>query len=144
MTFAPVKVLTYPISMTKASCVALAVLMLASGPALAAGEYAPACGGLKPSGGYPTFCSIPTTPTDVRAPAEFKDAVVGARRAGRRLVRLNATAPISLIAGDTERFAAAAKAYAAPPPPESAPGLEDTKAFEAEARQRAIVPAKPR
>ena len=48
--------------------------MLASGPALAAGEYAPACGGLKPPGGYPTFCSIPKTPTDVRAPAEFKDA----------------------------------------------------------------------
>jgi hypothetical protein len=106
-------------------------------------QTSPSCG---PGGiprGYPTFCSIPQIPTNVRPPEAFKSAVVETRRAGRQLVQQNAAAPTSLGFGEAEDFAEHARTYAAPPPPEVEPAL-DTSAFEAEARRRVAVPPKPR
>jgi len=103
----------------------------------------PPCGPAGIAPGYPTFCSIPQIPTNVRPPEAFKSAVVETRRAGRQVVELNAAAPTSLRLGEAEEFAQDARVYAAPPPPEAGPAL-DTSAFEAEALRRVAVPPKPR
>jgi hypothetical protein len=76
---------------------------------------------------FPTFCQIPTAPSDVRGPAAFKAGVVDTRLAGARVVALSAPETFSLH--DTEAFVGMAKAEAAPPPPMSPPGDEGTDAF---------------
>ncbi|MBA3811117.1 MAG: hypothetical protein H0X27_05635 [Caulobacteraceae bacterium] len=90
---------------------------------------------------YPTFCSIPSAPTDVRGAAAFKAEVVATRMAGARLVR--STAPDTFSVAGTEAFAAGARADAAPPPPITTPSQSDTAAFVKASRARATPPARP-
>jgi len=88
---------------------------------------------------YPSFCSIPATPTNIRSAQSFKAAVVTTRLSGARLV--SRTAPGTWTLADTAAFAQAAANEAAPPPPMgSAP---DTSAFIAQSRARATPPPKP-
>lgn len=90
---------------------------------------------------YPTFCSIPPTPTGVRQPATFKAAVFDTRFAGARLV--HQTAPSTFSLGDTDAYAAAGRAEAAPPPPMTAPA-DAAEDFAKAARDRAKPPKRPR
>ncbi|HSZ53883.1 MAG TPA: hypothetical protein VK801_20120 [Caulobacteraceae bacterium] len=92
-------------------------------------------------GGYPSFCSIPLPPTDVRTAAEFKTAVVDARVAGRSLTRATARMHWSLTPGETEAFAAQARAQATPPPPLTPPG--EAEEFARRAREEATPPPRP-
>jgi hypothetical protein len=91
--------------------------------------------------GYPSFCSIPQPPTDVRTVAEFRKAVVEASAAGRSLTRATAKMQWSLSPGQAEPFAAQARAEATPPPPMTTPG--DTEEFARRAREEATPPPKP-
>ncbi|MEP6967203.1 MAG: hypothetical protein ABI906_03905 [Pseudomonadota bacterium] len=91
--------------------------------------------------GYPTFCSIPQAPTDVRDAAAFKADVVATRLAGARLVRT--TAPDTFSVSGTEAFAAGARQDAAPPPPITTPSQADTAAFVKASKARATPPARP-
>lgn len=91
---------------------------------------------------YPTFCSIPPTPAGVRGAKAFRGAVVETRIAGARLV--SQTEPSTFSLGDTDAFAAAARAEAAPPPPMTTPGEAATEDFAATGRQRVTPPARPR
>ncbi len=87
---------------------------------------------------YPDFCSIPPTPTDVRAAAGFKTAVVDTRLAGARLIKR--TGPESFSLEGTDAFAAAAKRDAAPPPPMATPADAPTDAFISQLKARASPP----
>ncbi|MGI9168648.1 MAG: hypothetical protein ACR2FH_00530 [Caulobacteraceae bacterium] len=91
---------------------------------------------------YPTFCSIPPTPTDVRDAAAFRGAVAKARIAGANLARPSAPSTFSLQ--DTGDFAASAREEAAPPPPITTPDQADAEAFAKAARARATPPHRPR
>ena len=93
------------------------------------------------NGGYPSFCSIPQPPRDVRTAAEFKTAVVDARVAGRSLTRATARMHWSLTPGETAAFAAQARAQATPPPPMTPPG--GTEEFARRAREEATPPPRP-
>lgn len=91
---------------------------------------------------YPTFCSIPPIPADVRGAAAYKADVVATRLAGARLVR--ATGPDTFSISGTDDFAGGAKLRATPPPPITTPGQADTAAFEKASRARAAPPPRPR
>jgi len=91
---------------------------------------------------YPAFCSIPPTPAGVRGAKAFKSAVVETRVAGARLVAR--TAPSTFSLEDTDGFAAAARAEAAPPPPMITPGDAATEDFAASGRKRVTPPPRPR
>ncbi len=91
---------------------------------------------------YPTFCSIPPTPSGVRQPTAFKAAVVDTRVAGARLVRQ--TAPSTFSLGDTDAYAAAGRAEATPPPPMTTPSDAAAEDFARAARARAKPPKRPR
>ena len=93
-------------------------------------------------GGYPTFCSIPKPPTDLKSPATIHHEVLEARLAGRDLV--NATQPSTFTLDDTAGFAQRAITEAAPPPPVTTPSDADTEAFVKAARATAIPPKHPR
>jgi hypothetical protein len=91
--------------------------------------------------GYPSFCSIPLPPTDVRTAAQFKTSVINARIAGRSLTRATARMHWSLTPGETEAFAAQARAQATPPPPMTPPG--EAEEFARRAREEATPPPRP-
>ena len=89
---------------------------------------------------FPTFCSIPPIPRDVRSAAQYKAAVVDTRLAGRDLTRDSAESTFSLTG--TDDFAAGARNEAAPPPPMDNPE-GDTAAFVDAAKKRATPPPRP-
>ncbi len=91
---------------------------------------------------YPTFCSIPATPTDVRAPGDFRSAVVDTRMAGANLVAEDGPSSFSL--NGTDDFAAAARGEAVAPPPMTTPQDAPTDAFVKQMRSRATPPPRPR
>jgi hypothetical protein len=130
--------LTRPTPIAKALATAAGLLSLAASASDAAtGPSACARG----AGGYPSFCDIPRTPTDVRGARAFKTAVVDTRLAGRRVVRATSPGAFGLPLGQAEAFSRAARAEAAPPPAEAAaaPG-QNTEAEAAELRRRAAPP----
>jgi len=96
-----------------------------------------------PSVAYPTFCSIPKRPMDVRAPAAFKAAVLDTRRTGAALLRASAPGTFELPATGGGDFASEARAEAAPPPPMNAQNVTDAMAFARDARARAAPPKRP-
>jgi hypothetical protein len=91
---------------------------------------------------YPTFCAIPTVPTDVRTAGAFKAAVVETRLSGARLARDGAQSTFSLTG--TDDFADLARAQASPPPPMTSPQDGGTDAFISEMRAKATPPPRPR
>lgn len=90
--------------------------------------------------GYPTFCSMPAVPIDVRDAAAFHAAVIETRLAGRRTVE-EATAQPSVLSG-ASAFAAVARAEASPPGPLTAAPMSDWANFLRESRARATPPAR--
>ncbi|HEY2050056.1 MAG TPA: hypothetical protein VGH03_11985 [Caulobacteraceae bacterium] len=93
-------------------------------------------------GGYPSFCSIPQPPKDVRTAAEFKHAVLEARAAGHSLTATTARMKWSLSPGEAGPFAAQARAEATPPPAMTPP--DTAEEFARRAREEATPPPKPR
>ncbi len=93
---------------------------------------------------YPTFCSIPGRPTDVRGPAAFKTAVLDTRRSGVALVRATRPETFGLPEAGAGAFASAARAEAAPPPPVNPQNVADAAAFARDARARAAPPRRTR
>ena len=115
--------------------------VIAAAPEIAQAATPGDCAAAPADGGYPSFCSIPQPPTDVRTAIEFKNAVVDARVAGRDLTRTMARTHWSLSPGETAPFAAQARAEATPPPPMTPPGgAED---FARRAREEATPPPRP-
>ncbi len=144
MTSALMNSLKQPQSMTKALWLALVAFAIPGAQALASNPAeASACGPPARTSTYPTLCSIPATPTDVRDASAFKAAVVETRQAGRRLVVKNRDDASSLPLDGAERFSAAARAQAAPPPLADGSTPSDTQTFEAEARRKAEPPRRP-
>ena len=91
--------------------------------------------------GYPNFCAIPPTPTNIPSAQTFKAEVVDTRQTGAHLV--SETAPDTWSLTGTEDFEAGAIREAAPPPPMTAPGDADTESFVAKSKARATPPHKP-
>lgn len=89
---------------------------------------------------YPTFCSIPPVPHDVRSAMAWKAAVVDTRVAGARLKQESGPSTFSLDA--TSDFAGDARSEAAPPPPMTSPD-DTTEAFVKGAKSRATPPPRP-
>jgi hypothetical protein len=89
---------------------------------------------------FPTFCSIPATPKDVRTAQGFKSAVDAIKLAKVDLARQ--TAPNTWSLTGSEGFAAGARDLATPPPPMSSEG--DTDAFLRAMKKRATPPPRPR
>lgn len=107
-------------------------LLLAAGPAMAAGDCA------TPGVGYPTFCAIPPAPTDVRNDGAVHAAVVETRIAGRDLQTDTAVARFQL--NGTDDFAKEALRAATPPPPITTAGPPESAAFADDARSKANAP----
>ncbi len=89
---------------------------------------------------FPTYCSIPPIPTDVRSAEGFKAAVQDVELAKSELAAQVADERWSLSGTDT--FAAGARSTAAPPPP--MPSETDTEAFLKAMKKRATPPPRPR
>ena len=89
---------------------------------------------------FPTFCSIPPIPTDIRSAQGFKAAVQDVQLAKAELASQVAEDRWSLTG--TEDFAAGARSTAAPPPPMSSEA--DTEAFLKAMKKRATPPPRPR
>ena len=138
--------------MTRALCLGGFALVLgapaAAGAATACAQGAPAPG-LAPDivaeaarpHRYPTFCSIPKMPPDVRSVAQWKAAVVDTRLAGARVQKQ--TAPGTWTIDGTEDFAAAARSKAAAPSPMTPASESDTAAFAKALKERATPPPRP-
>ena len=92
--------------------------------------------------GYPSFCSIPAVPHDVRTAEAFKSIVVDTRLGGRSLEQNTGPSQFSLT--DTAGFEAQARLEATPPPPITPPGPADTEAFLRDTRARVTPPPRPR
>jgi len=92
---------------------------------------------------YPTFCSIPKRPTDIRAPDAFKAAVLDTRRSGVALVRATNPGTFGLPQSGAGAFAAKARSEAAPPPPMNPQNVTDAAAFARDARAKAAPPTRP-
>ncbi len=92
---------------------------------------------------YPTFCSIPKRPADVRSAAAFKAAVLDTRRSGVALVRATGPGTFELPASGAGAFASEARAEAAPPPPMNPQNVADAAAFARDARLQAAAPKRP-
>jgi hypothetical protein len=130
--------LTRPASIAKALASAVGLLALPMSVAMAATGTAPCA---QTAAGYPSFCDIPRTPTDVRSARAFKGAVVDLRRSGRGVVRDTSPGTFGLPLGQAEAFSQAARTEAAPPPPEAAAApAGNTEADAAELRRRAAPP----
>jgi hypothetical protein len=144
MTMTIMKCLALPFSITFAA--ALAGSTVLSAPcALAsavAGPSAPlpddVAGQTKKAATFPTFCQIPSRPTNVRTGKAYKEAVVAIRLEGVRLVAQ--TAPGTFSLNDTDRFASAARSEAVPPPPMTPSDDQQTEAFIDRARALARPP----
>jgi len=89
---------------------------------------------------FPTFCSIPPIPNDVRPAEGFKAAVDDIRDAETELAAQ--VGPETWSLSGTEDFAAAARSAAAPPPPMTT--ATDTEAFVRAMKKRATPPPRPR
>lgn len=90
---------------------------------------------------YPNFRDIPAKPTDVRAPAQWKESVVGSLEERRGLKGWTAANPA--MTSDTEGFAAASRA-AIPADvlrPLDSAVAESTAAYAARMRKLAAAPA---
>lgn len=146
------KPLAHDFSMTRLIGLGGGLLVLAVQPA---GVAARPCGAVPPPSlppdlmaaaaearAYPTFCSIPPPLVGVRNAGAFKGAVMDTRIAGARLV--SQTAPSTFSLGDTDDYAAAGRAEAAPPPPMTAPIETTAEDFAKAARDRARPPKRPR
>ncbi len=130
--------------MTKALWIA-ALAFAYAGLATAGAPSAAPCGpttGVQATSGYPTFCSIPATPTDVRPAAAFRAAVIDTRRDGRRVRLQSAEQTFTLPVGEADSFSLQARLEAAPPAAEAQPAEADSEAFAAEARRRVTPPAR--
>jgi len=92
--------------------------------------------------GFPAFCSIPATPTDVRTADAFKAAVLDSRRAGAEVAQDASASTFSLQ--NTPGFETDALRAAAAPPPMISAGEPDTDAFVRSARALVAPPARPR
>ncbi len=145
MTLTPMKRLAPTFSMTLASTAMVGLVILGTPRAMAAA--APGASSPLPEdiagkslgvGRFPTFCQIPTRPGDVRTGKAFRQAVVAIRLAGMRLAAQSAPATFSL--DDTDGFAGAARAQAAPPPPMASTDPQQTEAFINQAREQARPP----
>jgi hypothetical protein len=128
------KALARHISMRIVAVVAIA----SSGAAAASGV--PSCAG--GGGAYPTFCSIPRAPTNLKSPGTIHREVLETRLAGRDLV--DATSPSTFTLDDTAGFDQRAITEAAPPPPVTTPSDADTEAFVKAALAKANPPKHPR
>ena len=152
MTLPLMKDLAREFSMTRALCLGGFALVLgapaAAGAATACAQGAPAPG-LAPDivaeaarpHRYPTFCSIPKMPPDVRSVAQWKAAVIDTRLAGARVQKQ--TAPGTWTIDGTEDFAASARGEAAAPPPMTPASESDTAAFAKALKERATPPPRP-
>jgi hypothetical protein len=100
-----------------------------------------ACASSKSDGGYPTFASIPAAPTDVRAPAAWRNSVAGVSAAG---AKLNAeTAPSTFSLNNTEAFAESMRRKldaGGPPVTDPAVSRAEADAFSRSIRARATPP----
>jgi hypothetical protein len=133
------KALAYAISMTLGAVSGLAPSVSSAG---AAGASACAPAPAAQTEPYPTFCSIPRPPQEVRTSAQFKAAVLQSRASGQGLTGAPEATQWSLAVGDAAGFAAAARAEAAPPPPMTTTG-GDTADFARKARDAATPPPRP-
>ena len=132
-----------------ATAVVAAAVLASAGGARAqgcAGQAAPpatAIGAPEPPAGYPSFCSIPKPPTDVRSVGSFREAIVDTRLAGRTATREGGPDTWTLPEDAAGAFSARARAEAQAPPPENH-GLDaDAKAYSDELRRMA-TPPRPR
>ena len=123
-----------PRLMTRALVLGLDLALAASGASAVTTCAAPV--------GYPSFCSIPAVPHDVRTAEAFKSVVVDTRLGGRSLEQN--TGPNQFSLSDTAGFEAQAKLEATPPAPITTPGPADTEAFLRDARARVTPPPRPR
>jgi hypothetical protein len=92
---------------------------------------------------WPSFCSIPPTPRDVRSPAAFEAAVMDIREAGRRLGEESAPDSFGLPLNGADAFAVSARQEAAAPPPINPLDVTEAEAFAREARAAAAPPSRP-
>ena len=123
-----------PRSMTRAVVLGLGLACAASGASAVT-----TCAAIA---GYPSFCSIPAVPHDIRTVEAFKSIVVDTRLGGRSLEQN--TGPNQFSLSDTKEFEAQAKLEATPPAPITTPGPTDTEAFLRDARARVTPPPRPR
>ena len=136
-------------TLATATAVVAAAVLASSGGARAqgcAGQAAPpatATGAPEAPAGYPSFCSIPRPPTDVRSVGAFREAIVETRLAGRAATREGGPDTWTLPEDGAGAFAAQARAEAAPPPPENHGPDADAKAYSDELRRMA-TPPRPR
>ena len=137
------KDLSHSVSITRAFWIAVGVqawaLAASAAPLPAACASAPADAG---TAAFPTFCSIPQTPTDVRDAKAFRSNVVATRWAGRHAAEESAAVGFQLTPGQTETFAAAGRSAATPPPAVVDTTATPTDQFAADARKRAAPPAR--
>jgi hypothetical protein len=91
---------------------------------------------------YPSFSDVPEAPKGIRSAADWRAAVVETRLTGRRVAREAAAGPWML--GDTEAWAAQARANAVAPPPITAPYEGEAEALAAALRARASAPPRSR
>jgi hypothetical protein len=141
------KAFARPFSMIAVPVLLAAALAASSHGAAAEGSCVADASGLSPQVAaevarphpYPSFCSIPPLPRNVRSAQAFKTAVVTTRLAGARLVRR--TAPTTWTLQNTPGFSRTARSQAAPPPPVPTSGT--TQDFIAKMRARATPPQKP-
>jgi hypothetical protein len=90
----------------------------------------------------PSFGSIPPLPKDVRSVKAWKTDVLTTKAEGAALTHEAAVEPWTLH--DTEVWADEEKAQAVPPAPMTKASEEDTEAFAAALRARAMAPPRKR
>lgn len=93
----------------------------------------------------PSFSEVPAKPTDMRTPAQWRTAV-GAEEAARQRVIAETAPETFALKGDTEAYAARARAEAtnnAPPPPTAA-DRQASEAYAATLREQASPPPSSR
>ena len=153
MTLPLMKDLAREFSMTRALCLGGFAVVLG---APSAADAATACAQGAPAPGlapdivaeaarphrYPTFCSIPKMPPDVRSVAQWKAAVVDTRLAGAGVQKQTAPGTWTINDG-TADFAATARGEAEAPPPMTPASESDTAAFAKALKERATPPPRP-
>ena len=93
---------------------------------------------------FPTFAQIPSTPGDLRSPADWRRDIGAVKADGAKLAA--ETAPGTFSLGDTEAFAARTRALAANggAAPDETADRAQAQAFVNSARQRATAPPSTR
>ena len=139
MTSTLMKALTLPVSMTKVFWIAAILAVVAAGQSASLPSDARCA---KTASAYPSFCEIPQTPTDIRDPATFHEAVIATRKAGARVAlgsqRTSPAPPLELLDAFA-RDARANAAYPASPRGATNPALGP---FAEDARRLATPPAR--